>query len=308
MSSLPDFEAWAIFAKVADARSFSRAADDLGLSKATVSKAVARLEARLGMPLFHRSSRRMSLTEGGLLAVERAQRLLADGEAIEEALCENAGEARGTVRLAVPMSFGIQHLGAVLPEFLARHPGIAIDLDLSDHQVDLVGGGYDLALRIGTLADSSLRARRLFAIRRPLVAAPAYLDRHGRPSHPRDLERGHRAITYSHLAQPHLWRFDHPTEGDYSVRVTGPLSTNNGDVVVPMVVAGLGLTLAPEFLVWRELASGRLVEVMQPWTAPATALHLVTPPGRLRPQRVRLLMEFLASRFLTAPWAHESLV
>lgn len=303
MSSLPDFEAWAIFAKVADARSFSRAADELGLSKATVSKAVARLEARLGMPLFHRSSRRMALTEGGMLALERAQRLLADGEAIEEALCENAGEARGTVRVAAPMSFGIQHLGDVLPEFLARNPGIAVDLDLSDHQVDLVGGGYDMALRIATLADSSLRARRLFAIRRLLVAAPAYLDRHGRPSHPRELENGHRAITYSHLAQPNLWRFDHPDEGEQSVRVSGPLSTNNGDVVVPMVVAGLGLTVAPEFLVWRELASGRLEEVMQPWTVPATALHLVTPPGRLRPKRVRLLMEFLTSRLLTAPWA-----
>jgi DNA-binding transcriptional LysR family regulator len=303
MPSLPDFEAWAIFAKVAEWGSFSRAAEDLKMSKATVSKVLTRLERRLGAPLLHRSSRRLSLTDSGRSALDRAARLLADGEAMESDVTDRTAEPRGTVRVTAPISFGIQNLGAILPEFLARYPQVAIDLQLSDHTVDLVAGGIDIALRIGVLEDSALRARRLFAIRRPLVASPDYVEIHGRPSHPADLER-HQAIIFTHLTAPAIWQFHHPLEGDCSVRVNGRLHLDSGDVAVQALVAGVGLAIPPEFLVWRELREGRLVELLPEWAAAPVALFLVTPPGAVRPTRVRVLIDFLVRHFREVPWAH----
>jgi DNA-binding transcriptional LysR family regulator len=302
MTKLPDFEAWAVFAKVAEAGSFAKAAAELGLSQATVSKAIARLESRLNTALFQRSSRKMSLTESGRVAVGRASLLLDEGEAIEAEVRAQAAHPRGLVRMAAPMSFGIAHLAPALPEFMATYPDISLEVDFSDEIVDLIQGRFDLALRISTLADSSLRAQRVCTVRILLVGSPEYLRRRGRPQHPKDLGE-HRALSYANSHLGDAWRFKHPRQGDFSIGMPAPLRVNNAEALTPVLLAGLGLALQPEFLVWQELKNGTLENVMPEWAAPSIAMHIVTPPHRARPKRVQLLIDYLARSLAHAPWA-----
>jgi DNA-binding transcriptional LysR family regulator len=301
MSKLPDFEAWAIFAKVAEAGSFARAADELELSKATVSKAVSRLEARLGASLFHRTSRRLSLTESGRAALERANRILAEGEAVEEETAAQSVIPRGLVRLAAPVSFGLLHMADILPDFLARYPEVTLDVNLADHKVDLVADGYDLAVRIAQLQDSSLLARKLCDMRIMLVGSPRYFEAFGKPEHPRDLAQ-HRCFTYANVENPDVWRFTNAAGEEQNVTVAGPMRVNSSESLSASLRAGLGVALQPEFICWRDLREGGLETAMCDWRPPTPALHIVSPPGRLRPMRVKVLMDFLAERLAAAPW------
>lgn len=302
MSKLPDLEAWAIFAKVAETGSFARAAADLVVSQPTVSKAITRLEARLRVVLFHRTSRKMSLTASGELALERAARILAEGEAVEAEVTEQSKSLRGTVRVAAPMSFGVTHLGPVLPGFMAQHPEVTLDVHFSDALIDVVAEGFDLALRISSLPDSSLLARRLCAVRILLVGAPAYFAQHGQPAHPRELA-SHRALRYVHSRVGEGWRFRHARSGEFAQVVPSALRVNNAEALVPALRAGLGLALQPEFLAWEDLRAGRLLQAMPAWQVDPIALHIVTPPGRAKPARVQALADYLAQVFAQAPWA-----
>lgn len=302
MSRLPDLEAWAVFAKVAETGAFARAAQDLDLSKATISKAVSRLEARLGASLFHRTSRKLSLTETGRAALERASRILAEGEAVEAEAAAQSATPRGLVRVAAPMSFGLAQVAPLIPEFLSLHPDVSVDLSFSDQKADLVGEGFDLGIRIGVLPDSSLLARRLCPVELLLVGSPGYFEAHGRPVHPRDLA-WRPALTYAYALTPEVWRFAHESLGEQAVTVSGPLRVNNADALLPGLRAGLGLALQPDFVVAADLKAGLLEAVMCDWRPPPTALQLVSPPGRLRPARVRVLFDFLAERLAQAPWS-----
>lgn len=286
-----------MFAAVVEHRSFTAAAEALGVSKATVSKAVTRLEASLGTALFHRTSRRLSLTESGRPLADHARRILAEAEAAEEAARDGATALSGTIRVAAPMTFGLMHVAPAVADFIADHPGISIDLHLSDEKIDIIEMGFDMALRIASLPDSSLRARRLGDVHAHVVAAPAYLERRGTPSHPAQLAE-HDCLIYTNVATPDIWRFRNAAREEVVVRLKGPIRTNNGDAMIPALCAGLGIAVLPGFIVDAHIASGRLVTILPDWMRPdPVGLHLVSPPGALRPARVERLIEFLAQRF-----------
>jgi DNA-binding transcriptional LysR family regulator len=298
MAKLPDFEALAIFAKVVELRSFAAAASELALSKATVSKAVSRLEERLGARLFNRTSRRLALTDAGQRLAARAARLLADGEEAENETLAQSTAPRGLVRLAVPMSFGVKAVAPLLPEFLSQYPDVSIDLHLSDATVDLIGEGFDAGLRIARLPDSSLIARRLCGMPRYTVAAPSYLKRHGRPTHPMHLAE-HKCFGYAYLSS-NVWHYTNAAGEQASVRPAGQLRVNNGEAVMPALIAGLGIADLPDFIVGEAIASGEVEVILKGWKQPEGAVHLVTPPGGPRPARVEVLAEFLTKHFSKA--------
>jgi DNA-binding transcriptional LysR family regulator len=294
MAELPDFEGLAIFAKVVEIRSFAGAAAELKLSKATVSKAVGRIEARLGARLINRTSRRFALTDAGRQLAGRAAHILAEGEAAEDAALAQSTVPRGLVRLAAPMSFGVLHVAPLLPKFLATYPEVSVDLHLSDAMVDLIGGGFDAAIRIAILPDSSLVARRLCEVLPYLVGSPAYLTKHGTPKHPADLAE-HRCIGYGYTMAPETWRFTKDGKSA-TVRPSGPLRVNNGDAMMPALIAGTGIGVLPEFILREALAAGRLERLIPDWSLPSGAVYWLTPPGGPRPKRVEILGEFLVEK------------
>lgn len=304
MKRLPDLQAWAIFAKVAEHGSFSRAAREMGMSDPTVSKAIGRLEARLGLTLIARTSRRIALTDAGRAALIRASRILSEGEAVENEAGEQSKVPRGRVRISAPLSFGIAYLGATLPAFLQAYPEITVDFALRDRKVDLVAEGFDVALRIASLDDSSLLSRRLCTVRLLLVGSPDYLDQHGMPTHPAELGR-HSALAYTG-GSSRTWRFTHPTFGEEAVEPVVRVWTDNADLLTPALIAGQGLAIQPEFLVWRELRAGTLTLAMPDWTVTPLGLHLVMPPSPLRPLRVQAVIDYLSRELAKAPWAEQA--
>jgi DNA-binding transcriptional LysR family regulator len=292
MSKLPDLEGLAIFAKVAETRSFAAASAELKLSKATVSKAVGRVEAKLKTRLFNRTSRRIALTDAGRHLSARAAHILSEGEAAEDEALARSTTVRGLVRLAAPMSFGVLHLAPLLPEFLAQYPDVSIDLHLSDAMVDMIADGFDAAIRIAILPDSSLIARRLCGMPRYLIGSPPYLKKHGRPRHPLHLAE-HVCITYGHATAPESWRFTQKNGKSATVRPSGPLRVNNGDAMMPALVAGTGLGVLPEFIVRDALADGRLERLLPEWSLSSGSVYWVTPGGQ-RPKRVDVFGDFVA--------------
>ena len=288
----------AIFAKVVDENSFSGAASRLGLAKSTVSKSVRQLERRLGAQLLNRTTRRLSLTEAGSAFYQSCARIVNEAETAEAEIGRLNDTPRGTLKVNSSMVFGTRHIAPAVAEFLSAHPEMHLDLTLTDQFVDLVEGGYDLAIRIGTMADSSMIARKLAPCRFVLCAAPDYIARAGMPSAPRDLAH-HVCLRYAYQATRDSWRLAGP-DGEHSIRVDGPFRANNGDALKTAALAGFGIIYAPTFLVADDLAAGRLRIVLGAY-AWNSGIYAIYPETRLLSAKTRAFVEFLAARFAPAP-------
>lgn len=287
------FEDMRIFSQVMESGSFTAAADKLGLSKQFVSRRLMALEERLGVRLLNRSTRRLDPTPLGQSYYESSLRLLNEVEQVEQGIAGQTSEPRGTVRVSAPLSFAVAHLGCLLPEFLERYPQVSVEVDLSDRSVDLLGEGYDLALRIGVLEDSTLIARRLAAIDRVYCASPDYLARKGTPSRPDELT-DHDCLPYGHGRQVQ-WRF--LEQGKLRVvTVCGRMRANNGELLRDAAIKGMGITYLPTFIVGEALASGQLVPVLQDFVTEPLQLSAVYPQHRQSARPVQALIEFMRER------------
>lgn len=279
-----------IYVAVIRAGNFTAAADQLLLSKQYVSRRMAALEASLGSQLLIRNTRKLSVTEAGMLFLPHAQRILDDIREAEQAMSARRQELHGSFRISMPMSFGMSHLSPLMAQFLAQHSALQFHIELADRYVDVIGEGFDMAIRIGTLADSTLIARRLGEQRRLICASPAYLARAGEPATPDDLAQ-HACLRYGREALSG-WELQQAGKRK-SVMVQGPMLSNNGEMLRDAAVAGLGLVLLPEFIVGPALKSGELVSVLEPFQPAPLCLNAVYPQHRQRSEVNRVLLNFL---------------
>lgn len=292
-----DIEDIQAFVEVAEAGGFGRAGQRLGVSKSIVSRRVARLEGQLGAQLLSRTTRGVAVTEAGLAFKDRAERVLAELEAARDDLAQQGEDLIGSLRISAPLSFGITHLAAVLAELAVRHPKLSLDVAYSDRFVDMIGERFDAAIRIGSLQDSSLIARKIAPIKTVMFASPAYLAEHGAPRRPEDLNN-HEAVIYG----AETWRFLEGRKG-ISIRPEGRVRIDNGHAIVEAVKAGLGIGMAPTFLVGPAIDSGAVVPLLLDFPMPEAGLYVVRPPpaGHM-PAKVRALTELLLERFGGEPY------
>lgn len=290
-----------MFAKVAEEGSFAAAARVMGVSVPTVSRAVARLEERLGGRLFNRTSRQLALTEFGQSMAGKASEIYRQAQEVENEAHELSVQPRGQVRLAVPMSFGLRWVSPLLPALLRQFPELSVDLHLSDASVDVIAEGFDAALRIAALPDSSLVARRLCAVTQYLVASPAYLSQHGAPEHPRELS-SRQCFSYAYRARSQVWRFTHTSGVHEDIVPNGSLRVTNSDALLPVLLDGLGISELPEFIAAEYLRDGRLVRLLDEWSMTQGGLYFVTPTTRSRPLKVRVLSDFFAQHLSEPEW------
>ena len=282
-----------IYVAVIQAGNFTAAAEQLLLSKQYVSRRIAALEESLGARLLNRNTRKLSVTDNGQLFAQHAQRILDDVQEAQLAVSGRRQVLQGSFRLSVPMSFGISHLSPFIAEFLRLHPGLQFQVELADRHVDMVGEGFDMAIRIGTLPDSTLIAKRLGEFRRVICASPAYIQAAGAPREPEDL-LNYACLRYGRESQTGWELF----QGDArkAITVQGPMVSNNGEMLRDAAVAGLGLILLPEFIVAPALASGELVTVLEAWQPTALHLNALYPQHRQRSEVNRVFMAFLQEK------------
>jgi len=300
MQNLPDLEAWAIFARVAATGSFAKAAEMLGVSQPTVSKAILRLEKRLGTTLLYRTSRRVSLTLTGQLVMARVTHIVSEAEQIEDEASAHAHSPKGLLRITTPMSVGLRYVAPLMPGFLDRYPDVSVDLSFDAGVVDVVGDGFDVAIRIAEPEDSLMRARNLCIIRRILVASPKYLAQHEPLGHPREI-KGHAGLVYASHPNALSWHFQHASGEKCSVSVDSRMRTNNAESLLPALLAGTGMALQPEFIVADALSRGELVEVLPDWETERIWLSFITPSRVIRPARVAALLEYLSENLISSP-------
>jgi DNA-binding transcriptional LysR family regulator len=289
-----------VFAAVAESEGFSAAARRLGVSKSMVSAAVARLESRLGVRLLQRTTRRLSLTEAGIAVLPHAQRVRVAAQDAAEAAVSLLTSPRGSLKLNAPMSFGLLHVAPALGAFTSAYPEVQVDLVLDDRVLDLVAGDFDLAIRIGTLPDSSLVASSIGRNRNVLVAHQHYLARAGTPRGPSDLA-AHAALVYSLSATGSVWTLSRGSRSE-SVNVDGPLRVNSSVALREAALQGLGIARLPLFVAGPDLAKGHLQQVLPQWSLPEQGIHLVTTARGQQPRKLTAFAEFLRARIGTPPY------
>ncbi|SDZ55799.1 LysR family transcriptional regulator [Pseudomonas sp. NFIX28] len=282
------------FVVTVDANGFAAAARAMDVPRSKVSKQIQALEEAIGVQLLHRTTRSLHLTEAGAEYYESAREVLAAVDEAEQRARDGIGELRGVLRVNAPMSFGLRRLGPLVPLFHEQHPNIELQLVLSDQQVDPVRGGFDVTIRIASLADSSMVAKLLAPAPRIMVASPDYLKRAGIPQTPRDLT-AHQCLNYGYLQSGVSLQLSNGKDTQ-RVHVTGPLHANNGDLLAQAAEAGMGIALLPDFIVADALAAGRLVPVLCEWQAPPISIHAVYPSARRVPQKTRAFIEFLVAQ------------
>lgn len=287
------------YAKVVELGSFAAAADKLGLARSVVTRQIAYLEQRYGVRLLNRTTRKLSMTDAGRAFYERVRPILAEVADLEQSLQAEGQRPSGRLRVSAPVSFGILHLGPAIAEYLQRYPDVVIDLDLNDRVVDLVEDGFDVAVRIGPLLDSSLVARPLAPQQLLVCAAPSYLARHGTPQSPEEL-RQHRCLHYAYASTGNEWHFE--KDGvPHLVRVNAALRANNGDVLRTAALAGHGIILQPDFLVGEDVRAGRLVALLTDYAHTPISMYALYPHRRFLSPKVRSFVEHLEARYGAAP-------
>lgn len=295
-----DLNAMAVFARVVETNGFSAAARSLGVSKSAVSKDITQLEDHMGVRLLQRTTRRLALTDAGAAFYERCARVVAEAEEAERALSQLQASPRGLLRMSAPVGFGVAHLSGVLAEFQTLYPEVQVDLQLADRLVDLVEEGFDMAVRISRLQDSSLVARKLCPMPLHVVATPQYLALKGLPTEPRDLTQ-HNCLLYSYAASGDAWPF-RQGERDTAVHVHGNLRTNNGDLILAAVLGHQGVAILPEFMVGARLCRGELVEILSDFRLPASAVYAIYPHSRHLSTKVRVMVDLLVRAFADPIW------
>ncbi|MCP9232972.1 LysR family transcriptional regulator [Mesorhizobium sp. LMG 17147] len=292
----------AAFAAIAEARSFTKAAARIGRDATTLSRRLASLEERLGVRLLHRTTRSVSLTEAGSEFLVRVRAILAAVDEAEAAASAHAGGGpRGVLRLALPGSFGRMWIAPLLPQFLAEFPDVRIEAEFSNRFVDLVAENFDVAVRLGALEDSRLVARKVATRRRLLCAAPSYLARRGTPTEPEALLE-HSCLGFSGFQTFPAWEMTDSSGRRVSIEVSGPLVTDDAEVLVEAAVQGVGLMMSTDWLVGRELADGRLVPVLENWTlADEGAVYVVMPSAKGQAAKTRAFADWISKRFAPVP-------
>jgi DNA-binding transcriptional LysR family regulator len=288
------------FVTVVDQGGFTDAARKLSISKSAISKHVAALEERLGARLLNRTTRRMSPTEIGLAFYDRAIRVLAEAEEAEAMVTAMQDAPRGELRVSAPVSFGLKRVAPAVSRFLTNYPDVTIHMVLDDRFTELVAEGFDVAIRVGDLADSSLRARRLADVALRAVASPEYLTARGTPQTIAELS-AHELLHYSNSSSGNLWRLIDPAGEERQIRAVGRLTVNNGDALLRGALDGIGIALLPDFIVGDAIAEGALVELLPETRRPPSGVFAVYPPGRFPPPKLRAFIDTLAEEFRKAP-------
>lgn len=293
MDRLTEMEA---FVHVVDHGGFTDAARKMGLSKSAVSKHVSALEARLAVRLLNRTTRRVSPTEVGLAYYDRARSVLAGAAEADSMVTAMQATPKGSLRLSAPVTFGVRQVTPAVGAFLCAYPEVDVNMVLDDRYVEILAEGFDLAIRIGTLADSSLKAKKLAEARSVIVAAPAYLAEAGTPRSIDDLNE-HRLLHYSQLSSGNFWRLRTASGEERQIRVGGRLTVNNGEALMTAAEGGVGIAQIPSFMLGEALASGRLVELLADRPRDTLGIYAVYPQGRFPQPKLRAFIDFVSERF-----------